>query len=60
MTFKDFKKTHLGGYNTLSSDEMQPYPDNLSHKVLYENCDSMTVIKWKFQPLNGVYTVFLR
>lgn len=24
MTFKEFKKTHLGGYNTLLNDEMQP------------------------------------
>lgn len=60
MTFKEFKKLYQGGYNKLSNDEMQLYPDNLFHKVLCGNCDSMTVVKWQYQPLNGVYTVFLR
>ena len=51
MTFKEFKEKHNGGYYLYSA---------IDKKALYGDCDNMTVIDWLYQPLNGLYTVYLK
>jgi hypothetical protein len=50
MTFKEFQKLYVGGY----------YLYDINKKPLYGDCDNMIVKSHLYQPLNGIYTVYLK
>jgi len=57
MTFAEFKNQHKGGYYiTASEDIIGFYKKGQS---MYGDCDAMIVDNWLYQPLNGIYTVYL-
>ena len=58
MTFGDFKKTHKGGYMKYAADDIAGFARKGGS--LYGNCDDMVVANYQYQPLNGVYTVYLK
>ncbi len=50
-TFKEFKQENKGGYYLYDAKDK---------KSLYGNCDNMIVVDYLYQPLNGIYTVYLK
>lgn len=58
MTFKLFKQVYNGGYHKCAAEDVPGF----CHKgdTLYGDCDDMIVVKWLYQPLNGIYTVYLK
>lgn len=59
MTLKTFKESNEGGGYVLRAAEDIP---GFAKKgaPLYGNCDDLTVVNWLYQPLNGIYTVYLK
>lgn len=59
MTLKAFKEQCGGGGFVLRAAEDIP---GFAKKgaPLYGNCDDLTVANWLYQPLNGIYTVYLK
>lgn len=59
MTLKELKERQGGGGYILRAAEDIP---GFAKKgaPLYGDCDDMTVVNWLYQPLNGIYTVFLK
>ena len=58
MTFKEFKEQNKGGYALYAAEDIAGFVGK--GKSLYGNCDDLTVADYQYQPLNGVYTVYLR
>lgn len=59
MTLKELKERQGGGEYILRAAEDIP---GFAKKgaQLYGDCDGMTVVNWLYQPLNGIYTVYLK
>jgi hypothetical protein len=51
MTFKEFKAKHPGGYYLRTAEDKK--------RSLYGDCDNLIVDDYLYQPLNGIYTVYL-
>lgn len=58
MTFKEFKNQHSGGYYTYAACDVPGFARK--GDSLYGNCDDMGVENYLYQPLNGIYTVYLK
>ena len=58
MTFREFKQTNKGGYRLRAAEEIPGFARK--GDALYGDCDDMIVADWLYQPLNGVYTVYLK
>lgn len=53
LTLKEFKEKNGGGYTCV--------PENRKRfERLTGNCNDMIVVDYLYNPLNGVYTVYLR
>ena len=50
MTLKEFKAKHPGGYYLRAVEDK---------RALYGDCDNLIVADYLYQPLNGIYTVYL-
>lgn len=59
MKLKELKERQGGGGYILRAAEDIP---GFAKKgaPLYGNCDDLTVVNWLYQPLNGIYTVYLK
>lgn len=57
MTFKQFKERNRGGYVICAAEDIPGFAKKGRH--LYGNCDDLIVVDYLYQPLNGIYTVFL-
>ena len=54
MTVKEFKESHDGGfYIYLKNAKPGDAP-------IWGDCDEMTVDRWLYQPLNGIYSLFVK
>lgn len=51
MTLKEFKANHDGGFYLRDADDRG--------KSLYGDCDNMILVDYLYNPLNGIYTVYL-
>lgn len=51
MTLKEFKAKYPGGYYLRDANDKE--------KSLYGDCDNMKVVDYLYNPLNGIYTVYL-
>lgn len=58
MTFKDFKKTHKGGYYLYAAEDIKGFYKKGAS--MYGDCGDMAVVDYLYQPLNGIYTVYLK
>lgn len=58
MTFRKFKEEHKGGYQLRAAEDVIGFYKK--GDAMYGDCDDMVVSDWLYQPLNGVYTVFLK
>lgn len=58
MNFKQFKEIYKGGYALIAAEDIPGFAKK--GNGLYGNCDDMQVVNWRYQPLNGIYTVYLR
>lgn len=58
MTFKEFKKEKRGGYYITAAEDVPGFYKK--GDSMYGNCDDMIVADWKYQPLNGIYSVTLK
>jgi|GEM_PF-5973728 len=57
MTFKEFKETHDGGFYSVAAQDIAGLYKKGSS--MYGDCDDMEVSDYFYQPLNGIYTVYL-
>lgn len=53
MTFMDFKAKNGGGYYLKAAEDILGF-------CSYGNCDDMIVVDYLYNPLNGIYTVYLK
>ena len=58
MTFGAFKSTHVGGFITIAAEDIPGFYKKGSS--MYGNCDDMEVVDWFYNPLTGVYRVYLK
>lgn len=58
MKYGEFKKVYNGGHKLRAAEDIPGFVRK-GH-ALYGNCDDMIVVDWLYQPLNGIYTVFLK
>ena len=58
MTFRKFKEENKGGYRLRAAEDVPGFYKK--GDAMYGDCDDMVVSDWLYQPLNGVYTVFLK
>lgn len=58
MTFKDFKIKNKGGYYCYAAEDIPGFYKK--GNSIYGNCDDMEVVDYLYQPLNGIYTVYLK
>ncbi len=58
MTLKEFKATNGGGYVKVAAEDIPGFYNK--GQRMYGDCDDMIIADWLYQPLNGVYTVFLK
>ena len=58
MIFKDFKEKNKGGYYCYAVEEIPGFCKKNS--AIYGDCDGMEVVDYLYQPLNGIYTVYLK
>lgn len=56
-TFKEFKQENEGGYRKYAAEDIPGFCDK--GDSLFGDCDNMIVIDYLYQPLNGIYTVYL-
>lgn len=58
-TFRKFKEQNKGGYYLKAAADLK---SGIAKKgqSLYGDCDNLIVEDWLYQPLNGIYTVFLK
>lgn len=62
ITFKRFKELNKGGYIKRAVGDVPRCGENgefIWPRDLYGNCDDMVVVDFLYQPLNGIYTVYL-
>lgn len=57
MTFKKFKEKNGGGYVLKAAEDIPGF--YRKGDSMYGNCDDLEVVNWLYQPLNGIFTVFL-
>lgn len=57
MTFKQFKEQNEGGYCTIAAQDIVGFAKK--EQSIYGNCDDLEVVDYLYQPLNGIYTVYL-
>lgn len=50
MTLKEFQAKHPGGYYLRAAEDK---------RALYGDCDNLIVADYLYQPLSGIYTVYL-
>ncbi|MBA4700316.1 MAG: hypothetical protein H2212_12860 [Ruminococcus sp.] len=58
MTFGEFKEKHAGGLYLYAVCDIPGFAKK--GNSLYGNCDDMEVENYLYQPLNGIYTVYLK
>lgn len=58
MTLKEFKEANGGGIVKVAAEDIKGFCRK--GQRMYGDCDDMIVADWLYQPLNGVYTVFLK
>lgn len=58
LTFKKFQEQHKGGYYIKAAEDIKGFAKK--GQSLYGDCDNLIVEDWLYQPLNGIYTVFLK
>jgi len=58
QTVKQFRETHEGGYYLVCSEDIPGFAKK--GWGIYGNCDDMIVDHYLYQPLNGIYTLFIR
>jgi len=58
MTFKEFKETHPGGYNVFAAEDIMGFAKK--GQPLYGDVDNMEEVDFCYQPLNGIYSVYLK
>ena len=59
MTLKTFKEQNGGGgYVLRAAEDILGFAKK--GDSLYGDCDNLTVVDWLYQPLNGIYTVYLK
>ena len=58
MTFKQFKEMYDGGFHKRAAEDVPGFC--CKGDALYGDCDDMIVVNWLYQPLNGIYTVYLK
>jgi len=56
-TFKEFKQENKGGYRLIAAEDVPGFYKKGSS--MYGDCDDMVVVDHLYQPLNGIYTVYL-
>lgn len=57
ITFKMFQEMNKGGYALRAAEDIPGFAQK-GHS-LYGNCDDLMVVDYLYQPLNGIYTVYL-
>ena len=57
-TFNEFKQENKGGYHLIAAEDVPGFYKK--GDSMYGNCDDMIVIDYLYQPLNGIYTVYLK
>ena len=57
FTFKKFKTHEIGGYTLIAAEDIPGFAKK--GDSLYGDCDDLLVVDWLYQPLNGIYTVYL-
>lgn len=58
VTFKEFKEKNKGGYYCYAAEDIPGFYKK--GNSIYGNCDDMIVADYLYQPLNGIYTVYLK
>lgn len=58
MTLKTFKEKNGGGYCLRAAEDIPGFYKK--GDAMYGDCDDMVVADWLYQPLNGIYTVYLK
>ena len=58
MTLKEFKAQNVGGYCLRAAEIIPGF--YRKGDAMYGDCDNMIVADWLYQPLNDVYTVYLK
>lgn len=58
MIFKDFKEKNKGGYYCYAAEDIPGFYKK--GNAIYGDCDGMEVVDYLYQPLNGIYTVYLK
>lgn len=56
-TFGGFKEANKGGYALRAAEDILGFAKK--GQTLYGNCDDLVVVDYRYQPLNGIYTVYL-
>lgn len=57
QTFKQFRESNKGGYMLVAGEDIPGFYRKGNR--MYGNCDDMFVSDFRYQPLNGIYTVYL-
>lgn len=57
MKLKQFKEQNRGGYVLKAAEDIPGF--YRKGDSCFGNCDDLEVVDWLYQPLNGVYTVYL-
>jgi hypothetical protein len=58
MTFKEFREENKGGYRTYAAEDIPGFYKKGAS--MYGDCDNMIVVDYLYQPLNGIFTVYLK
>lgn len=58
MTLRQFKAKNKGGYVLRAAEDIPGFCRK--GKAVYGDCDDLIVVDWLYQPLNGIYTVYLK
>lgn len=57
-TVKDFMSTHDGGFYLVAAEDVPGFYKK--GDSCYGDCKDMLVVKWLYQPLNGIYTLYIK
>ena len=58
MTFAEFKANCDGGIHAVATHDIHGYCQKGDR--IWKNCDDFEVVEILYQPLNGIYTVYLK
>jgi len=57
-TVKEFMQKNKGGYYIYAAEDISGFCKK--GNSCYGDCDHLTVVNWLYNPLNGIYTLYVK